>query len=223
MRSLFQGSPTGFTLIELLIVIAIILILIAIALPNFLEAQIRAKVTAAKSEMRALGQATAAYYNDFRRDPEPDRSPPSPDNGMDRFWWGFASHRLTSPIEYISSIPVDPFPDTTGALLWGWTGIDPVNNLEINSPYLAVTRTIATSDLGVWQPGDEVWSFAHVFDDPQYRYRDMTYGLAEGFCLTAEHVYVVLDNNGDQRVTAPGDTRPLLLIFKRPDQTASIQ
>ena len=31
----------GFTLIELLIVIAIILILISIALPNFLEAQVR--------------------------------------------------------------------------------------------------------------------------------------------------------------------------------------
>ncbi len=38
-------ARTGFTLIELLIVIAIILILIAIALPNFMEAQMRAKVT----------------------------------------------------------------------------------------------------------------------------------------------------------------------------------
>ena len=44
----------GFTLIELLIVIAIILILIAIALPNFLEAQMRAKVTKANSEIRTL-------------------------------------------------------------------------------------------------------------------------------------------------------------------------
>ncbi|MBE7490114.1 prepilin-type N-terminal cleavage/methylation domain-containing protein [bacterium] len=40
----FKGH-SGFTLIELLIVIAIILILISIALPNFLEAQLRAKVT----------------------------------------------------------------------------------------------------------------------------------------------------------------------------------
>jgi len=49
----------GFTLIELLIVIAIILILIAIALPNFLEAQVRAKVTASRANMRSI--ETAMY------------------------------------------------------------------------------------------------------------------------------------------------------------------
>ena len=47
----------GFTLIELLIVIAIILILIAIALPNFLEAQIRAKVVNSTAEMKSLESA----------------------------------------------------------------------------------------------------------------------------------------------------------------------
>ena len=40
----------GLTPIELLIVIAIILILIAIALPNFLNAQVRAKIVRARSE-----------------------------------------------------------------------------------------------------------------------------------------------------------------------------
>ena len=55
----------GFTLIELLIVIAIILILIAIALPNFLEAQIRAKVTKALGEIRSIDTAMAAYYLDW--------------------------------------------------------------------------------------------------------------------------------------------------------------
>jgi len=47
----------GFTLIELLIVIAIILILIAIALPNFLEAQIRARVVQSRGNMRSIEQA----------------------------------------------------------------------------------------------------------------------------------------------------------------------
>lgn len=51
----------GFTLIELLIVIAIILILIAIALPNFLEAQVRAKVTRAKAELRTVATAVESY------------------------------------------------------------------------------------------------------------------------------------------------------------------
>ncbi len=66
--SAFPSNSTrarGFTLIELLIVIAIILILIAIALPNFLEAQIRAKVTKAKGELRTLQTAHEAYYTTY--------------------------------------------------------------------------------------------------------------------------------------------------------------
>jgi prepilin-type N-terminal cleavage/methylation domain-containing protein len=47
----------AFTLIELLIVIAIILILISIALPNFLAAQIRARVAKAEADMRGLATA----------------------------------------------------------------------------------------------------------------------------------------------------------------------
>ncbi|MCB9770557.1 MAG: prepilin-type N-terminal cleavage/methylation domain-containing protein [Candidatus Omnitrophica bacterium] len=61
----------GFTLIELLIVIAIILILIAIALPNFLEAQERAKVTRAKGELRSITTAAHEHlltYNYFYSD-----------------------------------------------------------------------------------------------------------------------------------------------------------
>ena len=55
----------GFTLIELLIVIAIILILIAIALPNFLEAQVRAKVTASRANMRSIGIAMEEFRIDM--------------------------------------------------------------------------------------------------------------------------------------------------------------
>lgn len=58
---MLKRRKKGFTLIELLIVIAIILILIAIALPNFLEAQIRARVTKANGEMRSLATALFDY------------------------------------------------------------------------------------------------------------------------------------------------------------------
>jgi prepilin-type N-terminal cleavage/methylation domain-containing protein len=92
----------GFTLIELLIVIAIILILISIALPNFLEAQIRARVTRAKSELRSLHVAMDSYYLDFKiYPPESERNTDSW-NHRGFFW-------LTTPIAYIRHIPQDPF------------------------------------------------------------------------------------------------------------------
>ncbi|MCA9427146.1 MAG: prepilin-type N-terminal cleavage/methylation domain-containing protein [Candidatus Omnitrophica bacterium] len=92
----------GFTLIELLIVIAIILILIAIALPNFLEAQIRARVVKAKGEMRSLGIAMESYFLDWKVYPaEHER------DETNRLQRGLAW--LTTPNQYISSLPEDPF------------------------------------------------------------------------------------------------------------------
>lgn len=55
---------SGFTLIELLIVVAIIAILAAIAVPNFLEAQTRAKVSRTKNDHRTYATAIEAYHVD---------------------------------------------------------------------------------------------------------------------------------------------------------------
>lgn len=54
----------AFTLIELLIVVAIIAILAAIAVPNFLEAQTRAKVARVQSDMRTYSTAIGTYQID---------------------------------------------------------------------------------------------------------------------------------------------------------------
>lgn len=54
----------GFTLIELLIVVAIIAILAAIAVPNFLEAQTRAKVSRVLSDMRTVNTGIETYKID---------------------------------------------------------------------------------------------------------------------------------------------------------------
>lgn len=104
----------GFTLIELLIVVAIIAILAAIAVPNFLEAQTRAKISRAKSDMRTLATALESYYVDHEsytsRNLEGD-NPQSAGTSHGQPWWrGLAL--LTSPIAYISGIPLDGFGDS---------------------------------------------------------------------------------------------------------------
>lgn len=103
----------GFTLIELLIVVAIIGILAAIAVPNFLNAQVRAKVSRALADLRSLRTAIEMYSVDKGR--------PIMDHGEyvkagipvdGRIVWG----KLTSPIAYITESAFhDPFiPDFNG-------------------------------------------------------------------------------------------------------------
>jgi prepilin-type N-terminal cleavage/methylation domain-containing protein len=98
---------SGFTLIELLIVIAIILILIAIALPNFLEAQIRAKVANAKGNARTIAIAMEAYIIDFKQYPMDHDPNYDPQKGL---------YQLTTPLKYLSSIPEEPFAKASGLI-----------------------------------------------------------------------------------------------------------
>jgi type II secretion system protein G len=90
----------GFTLIELLIVVLIIAILAAIAVPNFLEAQVRAKVSRAKADMRSIATALEAYYVDNQGYP----------NDIEYGWPWYLTYTLTTPIQYLTSKKLeDPF------------------------------------------------------------------------------------------------------------------
>jgi type II secretion system protein G len=96
---------SAFTLIELLIVVAIIAILAAIAVPNFLEAQTRAKVARVQNDMRAIATALESYAVD-------NNHYPSSWDPKANFWINLYLDRLrpiTTPIAYMTSIPPDPF------------------------------------------------------------------------------------------------------------------
>ena len=100
-------TDRGFTLIELLIVIAIIAILALIALPNFLEAQTRAKVARAQADMRSVAGAVEAYAVDYGTIPLDGDDFPFFDVALWNQKGRFAV--LTTPIGYLSTIFDDPF------------------------------------------------------------------------------------------------------------------
>ena len=100
--------PRAFTLIELLIVVAIIAILAAIALPNFIEAQTRSKVSRALADMRSMGTALETYAADNGKYP-PDGDDLADSNPFVDFDVALRLAVLTTPIAYLSALPSDPF------------------------------------------------------------------------------------------------------------------
>ena len=93
----------GFTLIELLIVVAIIGILAAIAVPNFMNARVRAKVARVQNDFRTLATAIESYRLDS------NAYLPYP------HWGGHTSPKyfdaLSTPVAYLTNAEAvdDPF------------------------------------------------------------------------------------------------------------------
>ena len=102
----------GFTLIELLIVVAIIAVLAAIAVPNFLEAHTRSKVTKTMTDMRAIALAVNMYIVDNNEVLNIyDRGNTFPLTFWLREQGGpeFMGNRLSTPVAYLSEVPWDHF------------------------------------------------------------------------------------------------------------------
>ncbi|HMX61762.1 MAG TPA: prepilin-type N-terminal cleavage/methylation domain-containing protein, partial [Candidatus Sumerlaeota bacterium] len=137
-------SKKGFTLIELLIVVAIIAILAAIAVPNFLEAQTRAKVSRNKADMRSLATAIEAYVIDN------NKYPPAYEHHNQVSWAAGGGNvtppfhsripsLITTPIAYMTSIPEDPFRSTKIVLTDPYLRLMNKRFTWFNFPYLRIS------------------------------------------------------------------------------------
>ena len=103
-----RAGEGAFTLIELLIVVAIISVLAAIAVPNFLEAQVRAKVSRVKNDQRTIATGVEMYRIDHNAVPaRRDMTgiwPYPPANEKGKYMKG-----MTTPIAYLTQMPEDIF------------------------------------------------------------------------------------------------------------------
>ncbi len=161
----------AFTLIELLIVVAIIGILAAIAVPNFLNAQIRAKVANAQADMKSLSTALETYHLDN------NIYPPTPNTSGNLRFARLA--KLTSPVAYMSSVPLDPFrkgidPNNTGILFQAEDSAYPLWDPE----YADARRTSGT--VFDWIPQQKGNKGAYVLHGAM---PDTDYEAAEGMPL----------------------------------------
>ncbi len=170
-----MNKSSGFTLIELLIVVAIIGILAAIAVPNFLNAQTRAKVARVIADMKSIGLALDQYNLDQGHYP-PGVNVPHP-----------KYFRLTTPIAYLSSTPKDLFAEGHEDL-WHTKGWFHYVSREDNAAWFASDwssskshlMTSANINAPIRPPGGLKWHVRSVGPDKILNHGfpyDMTNGL----------------------------------------------
>jgi len=133
----------AFTLIELLIVVAIIAILAMIAVPNFLEAQTRAKVSRVRTDLRTLAVAEEAYRVDWNSYTHSNSGTENPFSyTLGGRWAGF--RELTTPVAYITSIPLEVF-----AML---------RSQDAQGLYRSLCYELGTGDSGAKQGSGPPWN-----------------------------------------------------------------
>ncbi len=192
-KTAHQTKPKAFTLIELLIVVAIIGILAAIAVPNFLNAQMRATVTRTVADFKALHSAMEMYRldnNSYVPDYDSQQVPGVSIQNNEVLTYA----KLTSPVAYMSAIPIDPFFASSSlrglhpkaAPYFQYAG--PNNGMEEPRAAWRPSRTIYTiTSLGPDKEDQQAWSYSC---DKAYL---VTYNQSNGLISTGD---IYMSNNG---------------------------
>jgi general secretion pathway protein G len=157
---------SGFTLIELLIVVAIIGILAAIAVPNFLNAQQRARYAQVESNMKSLSTAMMTYQVDW------GSLPLHPPSHMTNIW----NNALTTPVAYIAMEPVDIYQSYLNSQSKMYSGADarPVLHPEPFYTCSGGAYGHPALDKGVPNPGAGGDLSLRFLDDPPLRQKALS-------------------------------------------------
>lgn len=149
----------AFTLIELLVVVVILAILAAVAVPNFLQALTRAKVSRATADLRSAATGLEAYRIDHNDYPEP-------------------LERLSTPVAYVADAhPRDIFANPKGWFALGYLQAGKGSDLQflldfnVQNPTPEQRSELASHGYFVFSNGPDLLDEA--LEEPTESFRDV--------------------------------------------------